>query len=114
ESRFNSWEQAEADCAAKGMSLPIIKTDADLNTLTDLMKNATPPLLGIWVGLNDKGTERTFVWDDGTVESPKSPYWHSGGKQTLFKHADLQLYYEYTSKYNSYKTNANNVEDAVE
>ncbi|EOD20497.1 hypothetical protein EMIHUDRAFT_208375 [Emiliania huxleyi CCMP1516] len=57
-----SWQDAEADCVTRGTHLATICSQADSDAVAALSGSAA-----VWIGLNDKGTEGTWVWAGGST-----------------------------------------------
>ena len=65
-----TWNDAEADCVIEGGHLVSIESLNENNVVYNLRGTGTSLGDDIWIGLNDKAVENSFVWSDGTV----SPY----------------------------------------
>ena len=67
------WNDAEADCVSEGGHLVSIESLNENNVVYNLRGTGTSFGDDIWIGLNDKAVENSFVWSDGTVSSYR--YW---------------------------------------
>ena len=57
-----SWEEAHWTCVSHNADLASITSLAENSFLSNLAGAVTP----IWIGANDRETEGTFTWSDGT------------------------------------------------
>ena len=59
-----NWENARQKCISWGYDLASVK-DPQENSLLDATRTSSSPT-GCWIGLNDRSSEGTFVWSDGS------------------------------------------------
>uniref|UniRef100_A0A3B3V380 CD209 antigen-like protein E n=1 Tax=Poecilia latipinna TaxID=48699 RepID=A0A3B3V380_9TELE len=62
-----SWDEGRADCRTRGGDLVVINNDDEQTFLSTFTNKQT------WIGLNDKETEGSWMWVDGTPLLTK--YW---------------------------------------
>lgn len=77
-----NWESAETKCIADGGHLASVSSQAENDYVFGLRGANTE----FWIGLNDKMTEGTYVWTDGTAFSfhnwkDGQPKWSSRGRE---------------------------------
>ncbi|XP_051815202.1 CD209 antigen-like protein A isoform X3 [Acanthochromis polyacanthus] len=58
--KSGSWDEGRKDCEERGADLVVINSDEEQTFLSTLKKGHT------WIGLNDRQTEGTWMWVDGT------------------------------------------------
>uniref|UniRef100_A0A3B5QVR0 C-type lectin domain family 17, member A-like n=1 Tax=Xiphophorus maculatus TaxID=8083 RepID=A0A3B5QVR0_XIPMA len=63
-----SWDEARSDCIHRGADLLVMNNAEEKTFLAALFKKEA------WIGLNDKETEGSWKWVDGT--SPEFKNWH--------------------------------------
>uniref|UniRef100_A0A3B5KXS8 C-type lectin domain-containing protein n=1 Tax=Xiphophorus couchianus TaxID=32473 RepID=A0A3B5KXS8_9TELE len=63
-----SWDEARSDCIHRGADLLVMNNAEEKTFLAALIKKEA------WIGLNDKETEGSWKWVDGT--SPEFKNWH--------------------------------------
>ncbi|KAJ8320950.1 hypothetical protein KUTeg_002537 [Tegillarca granosa] len=71
--RRENWEHAREDCKIKGGNLLSIHSIQEQNFIMSSLSSLNFLGKGVWLGLNDKVTEKTFVWDSG--EPVDFEYW---------------------------------------
>ena len=59
-----NWDDAETDCENEDGHLVSISSNIENSFVYSLAKNANKD---VWIGLNDKTVENSFVWSDGTT-----------------------------------------------
>ncbi|XP_007547294.1 CD209 antigen-like protein E [Poecilia formosa] len=65
-----SWDEGRADCRTRGGDLVVINNDDEQTFLSTFTNKET------WIGLNDKETEGSWMWVDGTPLSQLlTKYW---------------------------------------
>ncbi|XP_036405227.1 CD209 antigen-like protein E [Megalops cyprinoides] len=64
-----TWIDSQQDCRERGAHLVIINSREEQEFISGLKKN-------VWIGLNDRETEGTWKWVDGTTLTTE--YWQSG------------------------------------
>lgn len=76
-----NFADAKADCAAKGGTLALIKSQAQYDFIFALF----PPLTtgGVWIGIQRDATTKLFTYLDGSV-LPIKPNWATGEPTTPF------------------------------
>ncbi|NOY93799.1 MAG: C-type lectin domain-containing protein [Deltaproteobacteria bacterium] len=69
----NTWPNAESACTGFGSyRLAKITSSGEQSFVAGVIGTTTH-----WIGLNDRGTEGTFLWSDGSAQGPYSS-WQSG------------------------------------
>ena len=63
---FSTWDVARATCLAHGYDLATVNDDAENTYLQSAAVSRVDTGYGWWIGLNDRDTEGTFVWADGS------------------------------------------------
>jgi hypothetical protein len=72
-----TWNEAGLYCTPRGGQLVSINSEAEGKWLrAKLQSPATPDISSAWLGLNDRDTEGSFVWQDGS--SAGYTNWASG------------------------------------
>ncbi|WP_411025053.1 C-type lectin domain-containing protein, partial [Salmonella sp. s54836] len=67
-----NWDNAEVNCIQLGGHLASIHSAAENTALNNLRTNTEYP----WIGYNDRTTEGTYMWSDGSTVDYIN--WHSG------------------------------------
>ncbi|KAK0061493.1 brevican core protein [Biomphalaria pfeifferi] len=63
-----TFSSANSSCASMQGQLVMIKTSAKNITMLKIMQELN--IVRAWVGLNDRQTEGTYVWSDGSLATP--------------------------------------------
>jgi hypothetical protein len=66
-----SYSVARASCQAQGGDIANVLTSGETNVIISRF-----PSLTLWIGINDKDTEGTYVWESGAVSAYSN--WQSG------------------------------------
>ncbi|KAH3821447.1 macrophage mannose receptor 1-like [Dreissena polymorpha] len=74
-----SWTDAENDCKSRGGHLVHIENDEQQNKIYEVVKQYHDD--HVWIGLNDREHEETFVWSSGN--SVNYTHWYPGRKTNL-------------------------------
>eukprot|EP00091_Calanus_sinicus_P009712 TRINITY_DN22593_c0_g1_i1.p1 TRINITY_DN22593_c0_g1~~TRINITY_DN22593_c0_g1_i1.p1 ORF type:complete len:118 (-),score=18.60 TRINITY_DN22593_c0_g1_i1:183-536(-) len=84
-----SWNDAQSRCENEGSNLASVQSLEENGFLLKLSPQ------GVWIGANDKDTEGTWAWTDGSVSDLK--YWRKsepdngeGGEDCAFMAANIQ------------------------
>ncbi|XP_067660161.1 snaclec 5-like [Haliotis asinina] len=70
-SEAKEWTDAQQECASAGANLIAIHDDKTRDLMRSLISNGV-----IWIGLNDRVSEQSWVWADGSALT--SNYWNPG------------------------------------
>ncbi|CAH1272632.1 TNR [Branchiostoma lanceolatum] len=71
-----TYTKARAACTKEGATLGILK-DQETHDFVVSLRNLQAPNRKVWIGLNDKENEGSFVWEDGSPMGGFSP-WYPG------------------------------------
>ncbi|BFZ12347.1 hypothetical protein BsWGS_15386 [Bradybaena similaris] len=80
------YNTANAECNKHGGTLPIVTSKDISDFLIDQLVYEYGAGSRIWIGLNDKATEGTYVWEDGTPLSSSYSNWDPSRNSTSANH----------------------------
>ena len=71
-----TWDQARSNCLAQGGDLATIEDSTDQSTIQNKFPQWLVGAKGIWIGYNDRVSESSWAWADGTSLSYTN--WYPG------------------------------------
>ena len=71
-----TWTEAAGFCAARGLELARIDSAEQSRAVYDQARQYST--MRWWIGLDDRASEDTFVWQDGTLADSGFTYWAKG------------------------------------